>query len=83
MRSHERLNRRSASILGEYSQVTESWVTEPGLQADSLPPCARVLRRCGAQTVLKKVEAEGLWQCAAGARPRQTGHLVRVRVLIM
>jgi len=34
--------------------------TEPGLQADSLPPCARVLRRCGAQTVLKKVEAEGL-----------------------
>jgi hypothetical protein len=70
--------------FGESCQVTESGMTEPGLQADSLPPCARVLRRCGAQTVLKKVEAEGLVAVRrGGARPRQTGHLVRVRVLIM
>jgi hypothetical protein len=34
MRSHERLNRRSASISGKYYQVTESGVTEPGLQAN-------------------------------------------------
>ena len=46
--------------FGEYCQVAESRVTEPGLQADSLPPCARVLRRCGAEAVLKKVEAEGV-----------------------
>jgi hypothetical protein len=36
MRSRERRNRRSASIWGECSQVTEYGVTEPGLQADSL-----------------------------------------------
>ena len=35
MRSHERLNRRSANVSGESRQVTESGVTEPGLQADS------------------------------------------------
>ncbi len=35
MRSHERLNRRSASVSGESRQVTESGVTEPGLQAGS------------------------------------------------
>ena len=34
MISHERLNRRSASVSGESRQVTESGVTEPGLQAD-------------------------------------------------
>src|SRR5689334_9060125 len=37
MRSHERLNRRSTSISGKCYQVTESGVTEPGLQAGSPP----------------------------------------------
>ena len=36
MRRHERLNHRSTSISGECCQVTESGVTEPGLQADSM-----------------------------------------------
>ena len=44
MRSHERLNRRSASVSGECCQVTETGVTEPGLQAGSpaliCPACA-------------------------------------------
>ena len=38
MKSHERLNRRSASVSGKCYQVTESGVTEPGLQANLLAP---------------------------------------------
>jgi hypothetical protein len=35
MKSHERYNSSSDDMAGESAKVTESEVTEPGLQADS------------------------------------------------
>jgi hypothetical protein len=81
MRSHERLNRRSASVSGESRQVTESGVTEPGLQADSplhiAPTCDAVSHtgRAGhmclrsAEGVVERVSAWPSWALSAAADP--------------
>ncbi len=82
MRSHERLNRRSASVSGESRQVTESGVTEPGLQAGSPTYRGSDLRWNDFQTrrgyIGGTCAIESLIQSVAGASAG-FGHQVAIR----